>query len=144
MSEKWGWKERSIILCILRAIQTGSKKILVLEIIFNMRKNSSIFEFEQISRWPQLSFSILVFIANLVFFLKKNRKIRKRCWGPIDGTPCICMYVNEDGKMHFYIFCLFRSSQNFREEISKPIIQLMKLAMRSLKLCHSMGLVYII
>ena len=35
-------------------------------------KNSSIFEFEQISRWPQLSFSILVFIANLVFFLKKN------------------------------------------------------------------------
>ena len=52
------------------------------------------------------------------------------------------MYVNEDGKMHFYIFCLFRSSQNFREEISKPIIQLMKLGMRSLKICHSMGLYY--
>jgi hypothetical protein len=52
------------------------------------------------------------------------------------------MYVNEDGKMHFYIFCLFRSSQNFREEISKPIIQLIKLGMRSLNLCHSMGLFY--
>ena len=50
------------------------------------------------------------------------------------------MYVNEDGKMHFYIFCLFRSSQNFREDISKPIIQLINLGMRSLKLCHSMGL----
>ena len=46
---------------------------LLLKIIFDMWKNSSIFEFKQISRWLQLSFSILVFVANLVFFWYSSR-----------------------------------------------------------------------
>ena len=54
LSKKWGWKERSIIVCIRRAIlqlmggRTGIFLFLILAIFFNMWKNYSIFESKKV------------------------------------------------------------------------------------------------
>jgi len=50
-------------------MEDGVKEILGFGNYFqHVKKKSSIFEIDLISRWPKLRFSILGFIANLVFF----------------------------------------------------------------------------
>ena len=80
----WGPKEKYCIL-LAQGLVGRSKKNLVSKIIFDK------FEFLQMSRWLELSFSIFIFIANQVFFYMSSEKLEKRCrsWGQIPKDQLI-------------------------------------------------------